>query len=72
MIKLQERHKEWLQEREDRKGLEEKIKQLESKMVIGGGNKCKQVFSGTNQSENGNEDSRYHYNVSNNQQHSRL
>lgn len=33
---LEERSREFLKEREDRKNLEEKIKQLESKMVMGG------------------------------------
>ena len=36
MVQLQERNKEWLKEREDKKDLEEKIKHLESKIVVGG------------------------------------
>jgi kinesin family protein 3/17 len=33
---LKERSREWLQEREDRKALLEKITQLESKILVGG------------------------------------
>jgi hypothetical protein len=33
---LKERSREWLQEREDRKALQEKITQLESKILVGG------------------------------------
>lgn len=48
MNQLQERNNEWLKEREDRKGLEEKIKLLENK-IVKGGNKPRNTLGQSNE-----------------------